>query len=216
MATAGGSAPAIVMKGNAGAAEHDGGLALAGPIRADVHALEKLLAKATGDAKEKLTEQVTELYLKVKGYSLADARPGAQCVARQQPHPRRPARSPPPHKARPSTSTRAIPPCAAPGRSWWQRPRPCWQRPRRPSPPWRSTHKSSTGASHWLALTTILYCTNLPAPLSYSALVCEPRATIFPPSSCRNTSTVVKASRPPMRRHLPTSTTRSPTFAAAM
>ena len=90
MATAGGSAPAIVMKGNAGAAEHDGGLANSGALRADVHALEKLLAKATGDAKEKLTEQVTELYLKVKGYSLADARPGAQCVARRP----RPTRAP--------------------------------------------------------------------------------------------------------------------------
>jgi hypothetical protein len=42
----------------------------------------------------------------------------------------------PSHKARPSHARATPPSCAAPGRSWWQRPRPCWQRQRRPSPPW--------------------------------------------------------------------------------
>jgi hypothetical protein len=127
--------PAIVIKGSAGAAEHDAGLSHEGELRAHVHALEKLLPKAKGD-KEKHTEQVKELYLKIKAYSLADARPGAQCVgAPPATLPARMFRRPHLFPAHPPRLPPALTP---PGQSWWQRPRPCWQMPRRPFPRWSS------------------------------------------------------------------------------
>ena len=79
-----GGAPAIVLKGSKGATEsQDNGLALETELRHDVHALEKLLQKchASKGSLAEHTEEVETAYAKIKGYSLADARPGAQYVS---------------------------------------------------------------------------------------------------------------------------------------
>ena len=80
MPNAGGAAPSIVLKGGASGEHGDAGLAQEAELRLQVHHLQTMLPKCAGAGKGEHEAAATESYKKIKGYSLANAHPGAQCV----------------------------------------------------------------------------------------------------------------------------------------